>query len=110
VRARNSILKLIVFCTLVSGVSATSPASAAAMSTQSICLDGTQSISVNTTAIGTENFTAELWVKPSSTQAYETFFDMGLGSGFPYLGYDGQFDGKKIMFYWGGGVMRARVP
>jgi uncharacterized repeat protein (TIGR02543 family) len=65
---------------------------------QSICFDGTQSKYFNTEAIGTGDFTAELWVKPTVNVRYETFIDLGLNQGGSYLGYDGD-GGKRIMFY-----------
>lgn len=70
-------------------------------SPQSICFDGTQSKYFNTETIGTGDFTAELWVKPTVNVRYESFIDLGLNRGGSYLGYDG--DGtRKIMFYDGG--------
>jgi hypothetical protein len=96
---------------LISGVSAITPASAA--STQSICFDGTQTLSFTTTAVGTSDFTAELWVKPSSHGApdfYETFLDMGLSNGGAYLGYTGETK-NTIMFYDAGvGSGATEVP
>jgi hypothetical protein len=68
---------------------------------QSICFDGTQSKYFNTETIGTGDFTAELWVKPTVNIRYESFIDLGLNRGGSYLGYDGD-GGNRIMFYDGG--------
>jgi uncharacterized repeat protein (TIGR02543 family) len=68
---------------------------------QSICFDGTQSKYFNTETIGTGDFTAELWVKPTVNVRYESFIDLGLNRGGSYLGYDGD-GGNRIMFYDGG--------
>jgi hypothetical protein len=65
---------------------------------QSICFNGTQSKYFNTEQIGTGDFTAELWVKPTTTVRYESFLDLGLNNGGAYLGYIGD-DSTRIMFY-----------
>jgi hypothetical protein len=65
---------------------------------QSICFNGTQSKYFNTEQIGTGDFTAELWVKPTANVQYESFLDLGLNNGGAYLGYVGG-DSNRIMFY-----------
>jgi uncharacterized repeat protein (TIGR02543 family) len=65
---------------------------------QSICFDGTQTKYFNTETIGTGDFTAELWVKPTATVRYESFLDLGLNNYGAYLGYIGD-NSTRIMFY-----------
>ena len=96
----SCVLNVLLLSLFISGVSGITGASAVA-STQSICFDGTQSKYFNTEAIGTGDFTAELWVKPTVNVMYESFIDLGLNNGGSYLGYNGDGD-KRIMFYDGG--------
>jgi uncharacterized repeat protein (TIGR02543 family) len=67
-------------------------------SPRSICFNGSQVRYFNIEAIGTSDFTLELWVKPASYSYYSRFLDLDQGNNGSYLGYNKDIV-NNLVFY-----------